>query len=67
MKPIYYTMKIEWNHDFLLEKAIRKEMQSRWRLCCFMAPRIYVNDHYYGEEIDYLADILLQIYNHKNI
>lgn len=57
--PKKYTFDSTYN--YLLKQAITKYMQRRWEESMFMAPRIKTDDHYWSEEIDALADMLLEI------
>lgn len=56
-----YQIDIEWATDHYLKRAIRNEMRRRWDVSCLMHSLKPYPDHYYGEEIDILADYLLQI------
>lgn len=57
--PRKYTF--DSTYDFLLKQAITRDMQRRWEESMFMAPRIETDEHYWREEIDALADMLLEI------
>lgn len=48
-------------YRFLIGTAIKEEMQRRWKLTIFMNENGY-GKHYYDEEIDELADFLIQYY-----
>lgn len=56
-----YQLNIEWENYYYLRTAIRNEIRRRWKSSCFMSQVKPQPDHYYGEEIDILADLLLQI------
>lgn len=56
-----YQLNIEWDTDHYLKRAIINEMRRRWDLSCFMSSRSPQPDHFFGEEIDILADYLLQM------
>lgn len=57
--PKIYTF--DEMNEHLLKKAIRNEIGKRWKSCLFMAPYTETDEHFWGEEIDALADMLLEI------
>lgn len=56
---LFTIVKVDWQWDFLLYQAIRKEIHSRWEETMYMAERGY-GKYYWADQIDQLADILLQ-------
>lgn len=60
------TIKFEDLHayGFLIGIAIQNEMRRRWNDTIFMSERGY-GKHYYENEIDMLADFLLQYYKQE--
>lgn len=55
-------VKVDYTWDFLLYNTIKKEIQRKWEETMMMAARGY-GKSYWAEQIDKLADMLLQIIN----
>lgn len=58
------TIKFEDNNGyrFLIGKSIKNEMQRMWKSTFFMCEHGY-SKHFYDEQIDELADFLIQYHN----
>lgn len=55
-----YQINVNWETDFLLYNALKHEMSRKWKESIMMAERGYGKD-YWAENLDILADYLLEI------
>lgn len=58
-------VKVDWKWDYLLHHAIRHEIDRRWEETMYMAEKGY-GKYYWADEIDHLADILLDMNSNSN-
>ena len=55
-----YQINVAWNNDFILINALKHEMFRKWDETIMMASRGYGKD-YWAEDLDTLADYLLEV------